>query len=50
MSYLYQFLETPIHFSAYDGHLECIKYLISNGANIDARTVVRDNVLNLQKS
>jgi len=32
------FQSSPLHYSAYNGHLSVVEYLIKNGADINAKT------------
>ena len=36
---------TPLHWSALKGHIDCVKWLVSKGANIEASDEVSDNVI-----
>jgi len=38
MDYIYYYYSTPLHESAYYGHLKIVKYLVNQKADINAKT------------
>ena len=37
--YWYQFGNTVLHYAAYGGHLEIVRFLVDRGANIQAKDI-----------
>jgi len=37
--------ETPLHFAAAEGHIKAAKYLVSKGANVNAKDAIKDTPL-----